>query len=154
PSSRPMLAQVARLPLIDADVVGTVSGSPAFFEQSLKAGIPFAPARGEWWDLPGPVRDHLAGLAPRDRHAMRAAAEQYHLRGELWPAVELLLASGDAAEAAVVMGTTPPDLEETLDTMELHARFEQLPDDAVDDHPEVLVLLARRLGHTSLWAVC
>ena len=154
PRCRPLLAQVARLPLLDAVIVALVSGDTGFFERALKAGIPFAPQRGHWWDLPGPVRDHLATLSPRDPQTMRTVAQEYRRRGELGPALELLLASGDAAGAAAVLAETSPEVEETLDTMELRARFEQLPDKAVDDHPAVLVLLARRLGHAAKYSLC
>ncbi len=154
PSGRPLLAQIARLPLLDADLVAVVARDEEFFDRARQVGLPFAPARGQWWDLPGPVRDYLAGLAPRDADTMLAAAEEYRRRGELWSALELLLASGEAKEAASVMATIPPAVEETLDTMELRARFEQFPDPAVDDHPEILVLLARRLGHAGLYSLC
>jgi DNA-binding SARP family transcriptional activator/ATP/maltotriose-dependent transcriptional regulator MalT len=154
PGCRPGLAQLARLPLLDAELVGVVSGDDGLFERALRAGIPFAPARGQWWDLPGPVRDHLAMFSSVDREAMRRAAREYRRRGELDPALELLLASGDAGEAAAALAATPPGAEEALDTLELHARFDQLPAGAVDAHPEVLLLVARRLGHAGRYALC
>ena len=90
-------------------MVDTVSGHPSartkgLFERALKAGIPFTPAQAPWWDLAGPVRDYLAALAPVRMDAMSRAAEVYRSRGELGPAFELLLASGDANQAAAVLG--------------------------------------------------
>jgi DNA-binding SARP family transcriptional activator/ATP/maltotriose-dependent transcriptional regulator MalT len=154
PGCRPWLAQVARLPLVDASLVGLVSGDEELFERALRAGIPFTPARGPWWDLPGPVRDHLALFSPVSRDAMRGAAQEYQRRGELGPALELLLASGDAGEAAALLAATPTQSEDAIDTLELRARFDQLPQEAVDAHPGVLLLVARRLGHAGKYSLC
>ena len=111
PGVRSDLGQIGRLPLLDAEVVDAVSGDPLategrLFERALKAGIPFTPAQAPWWDLAGPVRDYLAALAPVRIDAMSRAAEVYRSRGELGPAFELLLASGDANQAAAVLGAT------------------------------------------------
>ena len=107
PACRPPLAQVARLPLLDAELVGIVGGHEGFFERAFSAGIPFTPGHGPWWDLAGPVRDHLAALSPVNSDAMAKAAEAYRARGEPGPAFDLLLASGDPNEAAAVLAATP-----------------------------------------------
>ncbi len=152
--AREPLAQVARLPLLDPGLVAVVTGDEGFFDQALAAGIPFAPARGGWWDLPGPVRDHLATLAPVVRETMRLAAHEYRSRGELGPALELLVATDDHGNAAALLAATPPGSEDALDTIELGARFDQLSREAVDAHPAVLVLIARRFGHAGRYALC
>ena len=144
PASRPLLAQVARLPLLDAELVDLAAGEDGFFERSLSAGIPFTPARGPWWDLPGPVRDYLATFSPLSADAMRKAAQEYGRRGELGWALQLLLASGDAGQAAAMLAATPPEVVETMDALELRAVFDQLPSEVVDAHPNVL--LAGRPG--------
>jgi DNA-binding SARP family transcriptional activator len=154
PDAAPVLAQVARLPLLDAALVDAVAGEAGFFERALRAGIPFAPARGDWWELAGPVRDHLARLAAPQAEAMRAAADVYRSRGELGAAVELLLATDDAAEAAALLAAVPPDAEDGLDTLELGAYFDRLGREAIDAHPGVLLLVARRFGHTGKYAYC
>jgi DNA-binding SARP family transcriptional activator len=143
PSSRRGLAQVARLPLLDAGLVDLAAGEEGFFERSLSAGIPYTPARGPWWDLPGPVRDYLATFSPLSADAMRLAAKEYGRRGELEWALQLLLASGDAGEAASMLAATPPEVVETMDALELGAVFDQLPSEAVDAHPNVLLVVAR-----------
>lgn len=152
--ARPLLAQVARLPLLDAELVGVASGEAGLFERALKAGIPFNPARGRWWDLPGPVRDHLALLAPADPAAMRRAAHEYRRRSELGPALELLLSTGNPGEAAALLAGTPPHAEDTIDTLEMGAFFDELPEETVDVHPGVLLLVARRFGHASRYEFC
>ncbi len=152
PARNAVLAQLARLPLLEPGLVDMMAAEEGFFRLGLKAGIPFTPIRGPWWELPGPVRDHLITLAPSSQDGMRMAASEYRRRGELGHAMDLLLASGDAEAAAAVAAGTSPDVEETLDIYELQARFEQLPPQAVDEHPELLVLMARRLGYASIWA--
>jgi DNA-binding SARP family transcriptional activator/ATP/maltotriose-dependent transcriptional regulator MalT len=154
PACQSSLAQVAHLPLLDADLAAIVSGDERFFAQALKAGIPFAPAQGPWWDLPGPVRDHLAALSPVSKDAMARAAEAYRRRGEPGAAFDLCLASGDPGQAAAVLAATPGAEEDASDTLTLRARFDQLPPQAVDAHPGVLVLLARRLGHSGKYSLC
>ena len=71
PRSAPLLAQVARLPLLDSEIVAAATGEQGLFQRGLHAGLPFAPKRGSWWDLPGPVRDHLMSLAPVEASSMR-----------------------------------------------------------------------------------
>ena len=101
-----------------------------------------------------PVRDHLAALAPERMDAMARAAQAYRRRGEPGPAFELLLASGNAVEAAAVLASTPGAEEDATETLELRARFDQLPPEAVEAHPGVLVLVARRLGHAGKYSLC
>ncbi|HTV11006.1 MAG TPA: BTAD domain-containing putative transcriptional regulator [Acidimicrobiales bacterium] len=138
----PRLAQLARLPLLDADVVGAASGDVTFFERALKAGVPFAPSRGAWWDMPGPVRDYLAALAPLDPEAVRQAAQAYSRRDELGAALQLLLACGDADAAAVLLAKTSPEAAEAMDVSEVRAVFDQLPRQALDAHPHALLVVA------------
>jgi ATP/maltotriose-dependent transcriptional regulator MalT len=74
---------------------------------------------------------------------MRRAAAEYGRRGELGWALQLLLASGDAGEAAAMLAGTPPEVVETVDALELRALFDQLPSEVVDVYPNVLLLVAR-----------
>jgi DNA-binding SARP family transcriptional activator len=154
PDSVAVLAQLARLPLLDTALVGAVAGDDGFFERALRAGIPFTATRGEWWELAGPVRDHLARLAPAKTEAMRVAADVYLSRGELGAAVDLLLATDDAPAAAAVLAAVPPAAEDDLDTLELGAYFDRLGRKAIDAHPGVLLLVARRFGHSGKYAQC
>lgn len=142
PESRPLLAQIARLPLLDAEVVGAATGYDNFFQRALAAGIPFTPSVPSWWDLPGPVRDFLATLAPMDCEAVRAAARAYHRRQQIGPALQLLLAAGDAREAIELLAGTPLEEAERLDLSELRAVFDQLPPQITSAYPQVLLVLA------------
>jgi DNA-binding SARP family transcriptional activator len=146
PARWPLLSQVARFPLLDSALVHRATGDESLFEEALSAGIPFAPARGQWWELPGPVRDHLATYGALDLTSICTTAHEYHRRGELRAALEMLLASGQPAEAAALLAATTPEAAEALDAFEVPALFDQLPDEAVDAHPVALVLVARLLG--------
>ena len=137
-----LLAQVARLPLLDQEVVGLATGDSSFFERALTAGIPFTPSHGAWWDLPGPVRDYLTTLAPVDAAAAHRAASEYSRRDELGSALQLLLSSGDPDAAAALLAATNPEAAEAMDVAEVRAIFDQLPDEVVDARPNVLLLLA------------
>lgn len=145
PEHRSSLAQVARLPLLDHEVVDEATGVPGFFDKALAAGVPFSPAGGTWWDLVGPVRDYMATFAPPSAGAMRRAADLYRSRGELGAALALLLASGNEPEAARVLAATTPEDAESMDGLELQAIFDQLPSEVVDANPKILLLVAR--GH-------
>lgn len=137
------LAQVARLPVLDREVVDAAAGSAGFFDRALAAGIPFAPTGAGWLDLPGPVRDHLASLAPVEPEALRAAADAYRRRGELGSSLQLLLAVGDEVGAAAVLASTDLEAIEALELLELRAVVEALGPEAFAQHPDVLLIAAR-----------
>ncbi|HTW06420.1 MAG TPA: BTAD domain-containing putative transcriptional regulator [Acidimicrobiales bacterium] len=145
PGSWPQLAQVARLPLLDSQVADVVAGKAGFFEAAVRAGVPFTPGRPPWWDLPGPVREHLSTLAPADVGAMLAGAVDYRQRGQLGAAVHLLLLSGKAEEAASFLTGTALEDTEAMDGLELQSIFDQLAPAVVDANPRVLMVVAR--GH-------
>ena len=143
PAARPLLAQVARLPVLDAEVVDAAVAEPGFYERALAKGLPFTPARAPWLELPGPVRDYLATLAPVQPEALVRAAKAFEERGEVGPALQLLLASGQPGEAAALLAATPFEMIEAIDILELRAVFDQLPAEEVDGNPDVLLVLAR-----------
>ena len=142
-TERRLLAQVARLPLIDAPLVDTATGVNGYFGRALAAGIPFTPGGDEWRDLPGPVRDYLVTFDAPDPVVLRRAAAEYTRRGELGSALQLLLASGDAHAAAKLLADGPPASIDTMDLLELQAVVDRLPAEAVEAHPNLLLHFAR-----------
>jgi DNA-binding SARP family transcriptional activator len=144
------LAQVARLPLISPAVVAAATGADGLFERAIGAGLPLVRTSDEWWDLPGPVRDHLASLAPPDAQVLRGAAEEYARRGHLSSALELLVASDDAGSAAQLLARAPLSAVDALDVAELTAVADLLPADAIDDNPTVLLHLAMSYDRAAL----
>jgi len=145
PGDRPLLAQLAHLPLLDEELVDQAVGRAGFFHQCTLAGLPFTPAREQWLELPGPVSEHLATLSPPDGEVIKRAARQYSLRGELGLALELLLACKQPEEAAALLASASPGTIEHLDAPELDAICEQLTKEAVEAHPEVLLVAGRAL---------
>jgi ATP/maltotriose-dependent transcriptional regulator MalT len=142
-AERRLLAQVGRLPLLDASVVDAATGIEGYFGRALAAGIPFAPGQDGWWDLPGPVRDHLATLGAPAPAVLRRAAGEYGRRGQLGAALQLLLASGDDAAAAGLLSDGELASIEALDAIEIQSVVDRLPADAVEAHPNLLLHFAR-----------
>lgn len=142
---RATVAQLARLPLVDAELATVASGDTTFFDRTMAIGIPWTPRTDGWWELPGPVQDHLATLAPPDAAVLELMASTYAVRGELSTALSLLVSHGYDASAAELLATADPARLYALDVSELSSFVERLPRAAVDSHPMVLVHLARHL---------
>lgn len=147
---RRLLAQVGRLPLLDAPVVDAATGSEGFFARALAVGLPFTPGHDEWWDLPGPVRDYLTTLGAQDPVVLRRAAEEYGRRGETSAALQLLLASGDATAAARLLSEGALTFIEALDVLEIQAVVDRLPVAAVESYPNILLHFARSCETASM----
>jgi DNA-binding SARP family transcriptional activator len=147
---RRLLARLAPLPLIDADVATAVSGEEGFFDEVGALGLPLAPEPGGWWSLPGAVRDHLATLAPADPDSRRRAAEVYERRGQLGPALQLLLGAEDGQAAAALLAGADPRHVDALDTLELLSVIDRIPGRLLDRHPFALVHAARSCGFSAL----
>ena len=138
------LAQVARLPLLNADVVDAAV-EQGFFDRVLAAGAPLYATDDGWWDLSGPVREFLASLAGPDPDALRRAASSYRDLGLVTAALDLLFAAGDDDAAAAMLSSGDLSAIDAMDVREYRAAVERLSDAAVRTHPMVLVLLARFL---------
>ncbi len=141
-AERQLLAQVGRLPLIDAPTVNTATEIEGYFRRALAAGIPFTPGQDDWWDLPGPVRDYLATLRAPDPAVLRRAAGEYARRGQLGAALQLMLAFGDAGSAAGMLAEGSPAAIEALDVREFQAVIDRLPAAAIEEHPALLMHFA------------
>jgi len=136
------LAQLGRLPLLGPEVVDRAARIPGLFGRALAAGLPLVRSGDTWWDLPGPVRDHLASLAGPDPAVLRRAAEGYVAAGLLAPALELLVAAGEPGAAAELLASAPLAAIDALDLRELQAVVDMLPPAAIDANPVVLIHLA------------
>ena len=142
PDERRLLAQVGRLPLLDAPSVDAAAGIEGYFARALAAGIPFTPGQDGWWDLPGPVRDYLASLRAPDSAVLRRAAGEYARRDQLGAALQLLLAFDDAGSAAGLLAEGSPAAIEALDVREFQAVIDRLPSAAIGQHPKLLLYFA------------
>jgi len=147
---RSLVAQVARLPFVSPALVDESTGIDGFLDRLLDVGVPLAPGGGAWWEIPGPVRDHLSSLAPPDAKVLGRAAGAYELRGELGAALQLLLGVGDDEAAASLLESAAPAVLDGLDALELQAVVAELGTAAVEAHPMVLVHLARGLNAATM----
>ena len=148
---RAVLAQVARLPLVDRGIVDAAAGQAGLFDRALAAGVPFTLTRDGWSDLPGPVRDLLAALAPAEGAVLRRAAEEYRRRGELAAALDLLVRHGFDDEAAGLLEAAPMSDVEALDALELRALVDRMSAEALEAHPVALLHFARCCGMVALF---
>lgn len=137
------LAQIGRLPLIDAQVADAVAEEVGFFARAVAAGVPFVSSGGRWWDLPGPVRDVLVGLAPPRRDALRRVAEVYRAAKEFGAALQLLASHGFDEEAAAMIADEETAEIEAVDITLLRAVMDEVSEAALVAHPMALVQLAR-----------
>jgi DNA-binding SARP family transcriptional activator len=142
---RLLLAQVGRLPLLDARLVDAATGIEGYFARALAAGIPFTPGQSQWWDLPGPVCDYLVTFAAPDPAVLRRAAAEYSRRGQLGAALQLLLAAGEAPAAAELLAHGNLAAIEALDVLEFQAAVDRLPAEAIEAHPALLLHFAMSL---------
>jgi ATP/maltotriose-dependent transcriptional regulator MalT len=149
-SERTALASIAPLPLLDRQVLAAVTGDDGFFDRAVSLGLPLSPARGGWWQLPGPVRDHLASLGDPDLPSLLQAAACYERRGELGTALQMLLAGGAAEATARLLAGADPKRTEAIDALELLAVTVRIPDDVLDRHPRALFLVARACAVAAL----
>jgi ATP/maltotriose-dependent transcriptional regulator MalT len=142
---RPVLARIAPLPLLDEHLLGSVTGDPNFLERAMSLGLPLTPAGSGWWELSGPVRDHLASLGPADAESLVRAAHHYATRGRLGSALELLLAEGEDEAAALLLADADLRAIE-IDVLELFAYYERLPDPVRSRYPWATFAVARACG--------
>jgi ATP/maltotriose-dependent transcriptional regulator MalT/DNA-binding SARP family transcriptional activator len=150
PVGRVGLAQLARLPLLNREVVDGALGE-GFFDRALAVGVPLSPGDDGWWELAGPVREFLETLGPPDASSMRRAAAYYRDQGRLTAALDLLIASGDDRSAAELLTTGDLGAIDQLDVREYRAAVARLSERAVESTPMVLVLLARFLDAAGLF---
>jgi ATP/maltotriose-dependent transcriptional regulator MalT len=128
---------------LDPELATEATGVPGLFAPAAAAGLPFTPSDHGGWDLPGPVRDLLSRCAAPERAVVQRASKVYLERGELGPAVRVLLLAGETdATAALVSGFSAQQAS-TLDVQELDAIVKSLPEAALAAHPRLLVHLAR-----------
>lgn len=148
---RTALASIASLSLLDQGVLGVVTGDDRFFDRAMSLGLPMSPARGGWWRLPGPARDHLATLGSPDTAALVRAARYYDRHGELGTALQMLLVTGEAEEAARLLAAADSRSADALDALELVAVIGRIPGEVLDRHPWTLFHAARACGIASLF---
>ena len=147
---RSVLARLAPLPLVDPELLAQVTGIDCFFDRAVASGLPLAGAGGGWWQLPGPVRDHLATLGSSDPGSLTLAADYYVERGEIATALQLLLGAGESEHTAELLAEADPRRLESIDALELLAVMGRIPDEVLERHPRAMFQVARACAITAL----
>jgi LuxR family transcriptional regulator, maltose regulon positive regulatory protein len=146
---RGLVGQLGRLPLLDRALLADLSGDQDFLDRALAWGLPLTEDSDGWWELPGPVRDHLTAATTLNPDVLRTAARHYERRGRLGTALQMLLAAGESDAAASLVGEADPSRLEQLDPLELVTAMDRVPRDVLDHHPAALLALARTLQKTT-----
>lgn len=145
-SDATQFAQLGILPLLNRELVDLVTGAEGFFDRALASGLPLSPAESGWWELPGPVREHLRRLGAPDPLVLRRAAGFYESHGELGVALQMLLSSGEAEAAARLLAESEPWVVDKIDALELLSVIDRIPDDVLEQFPRAMLTVARCCG--------
>jgi DNA-binding SARP family transcriptional activator len=140
---RPRLALLAPLPLLDRELLGTVTGEAGFFDRAVALGLPLTATGNGWYELPGPVRDHLAELGGVDPGALGGAAAYYERRGQLTAALQMLLGAGQIEAAASLLAEAAPGQIERIEVLELLSVIDRIPEAVLDQFPAVMLHAVR-----------
>jgi DNA-binding SARP family transcriptional activator len=144
------LAAVATLPLLDREILAVVTDDAGFFDRALALGLPLTRANGDWWQLPGPVRDHLRTLGDPDPEALARAAARYEQREELGAALQLLLGVGEMAAAARLLAQADSEGIEAVDVLELLSVLDRIPPTVLARFPGAMLQVARACHSAAL----
>ncbi|HUA49137.1 MAG TPA: BTAD domain-containing putative transcriptional regulator [Solirubrobacteraceae bacterium] len=140
---RARLALLAPLPLLDRELLATVTGEDGFLDRAAALGLPLTATTNGWYELPGPVRDHLAELGAVDPAALGRAAEHYQRRGQLTPALQMLLGASEVEAAARLLAEAEPREIERIEVLELLSVIDRIPDAVLDRFPAVMLHAVR-----------
>ncbi len=140
--ARSAVQQLAHLPLLNDAVVTRATGQPGLLAAIGRAGLPLQGGDG-WYQLIGPVQDLLAARAPAEGPVLTGAAAAYAEHGRLDLAASLLIDTRQPREAARLLAAMSPQEAERLGLDELSALIARLPSASLDDHPRLLLHLAR-----------
>ncbi len=140
---RQALIEIARFGTVDPPAVAEALDRPGIVDRLIAAGIPFSPAAGGGWEVPGPVGEYLASLGAVSGQSARRLAQAYLARGRPNAALAAVLASGDLAEVGRFLAGLTVEQGYQLDYVDIAGSIDLLPDGVLDDHPRALVHFAR-----------
>ncbi|MGD0699097.1 MAG: BTAD domain-containing putative transcriptional regulator [Trebonia sp.] len=140
---RSAVIDVAHLPLLRERIVARATGLPGLLAVISQAGLPLQESADGWFRLIDPVRHLLVARAPAETGVLTAAAAAYAEEGRPDLAAGLLIGAGRASDAAALLAAMNPPEAERLGLDELSQLAAQLPAGAVDQHPRILLHIAR-----------
>jgi DNA-binding SARP family transcriptional activator len=134
-TTRRALSSLARLPLLDSEIVEHIGG-PAAPAALVEVGLPLQRV-GRWSAIPDAIRESLRG-GPLEPSVARWVASHYAEVGEVATAISLLSSEGQAeAIAELLAGLHWGQLEEVgLGTLRL---LLDMISDHLDEHPRALL---------------
>ena len=141
--SQQSIVQLAHLPRLSPAIAEAVSGDRRLLDRAAASGLPLSVRADGWWELPGPVREHLQRIAPLEARAASAAAGVYARTGELTEALHLLVRAGEVEQAAALLAGISPQQADDLGYLELKTLIDSLASETVERHPRALLHLAR-----------
>jgi ATP/maltotriose-dependent transcriptional regulator MalT len=149
---RRLFARIAAPPLLDAELLGALTGEPQFLQRALAWGLPLYRTERGWWLVPDPVREHLAALGPPDSSVLVTAASHYARNGAFGAALRTLLGARQPEAAAQLLDDADPWVIDTVDAMELLSAIDELPDETIDRHARGILKVARCLAGSWMMA--
>ncbi len=137
-AGEPRLADLAVLPLVDANVA-TIIGGPGLLAAAFSAGL-LAPHLVDWYVVPDPIREAIDSRILGDSIMRLKISDHYRARGELSAAIAMLQqdASERQALATMIASTHWTELE-TLDPVDLTTIVDSFPHDVIATCPQLLV---------------
>jgi LuxR family transcriptional regulator, maltose regulon positive regulatory protein len=142
-SARSAVIQVAHLPLLHERIVERATGIAGLLGIVSHAGLPVQESDDGWFELIDPVQHLLVARAPAASGVLTAAAAAYAEEGRPDLAAGLLIGAGRASDAAVLLSAMSPQEAERLGLDELTELAGRLPADVLDEHPRILLHIAR-----------
>jgi len=141
--ARSAVVQVAHLPLLRERIVERATGIAGLLAVISHAGLPLHESDDGWAELIGPVQHLLTARAPAATGTLTAAAAAYAEEGRSDLAVGLLIGAGRASDAAALLAEMSPQETERLGLDELTGLAGRLPAAVLDEHPRILLHIAR-----------
>jgi DNA-binding SARP family transcriptional activator len=142
-AARSAVIQVAHLPLLREAVVARATGIADLLAVVSRAGLPLHESADGWFEFIGPVQQMLVARAPATTGVLTAAAAAYAEEGRPDLAVGLLIGAGRARDAAALLAAMTPREAERLGLDELSGLAGRLPAAVLDEHPRILLHIAR-----------
>ena len=140
---RSAVIQVAHLPLLRERIVARATGIADLLAVVRQAGLPLHESDEGWFEFIGPVQHLLVARAPVATGVLTEAAAAYAEEGRPDLAVGLLIGAGRASDAAALLAAMSPWEAERLGLDELNELAGRLPSDVLDEHPRILLHIAR-----------
>jgi DNA-binding SARP family transcriptional activator len=141
--ARSAVVGVAHLPLLRERIVERATGVPGLLAVISHAGLPLQESADGWFKLIDPVRHLLVARAPAETGVLTAAAAAYAEEGRPDLAAGLLIGAGRAVDAAALLAAMSPQEAERLGLDELTQLAGRLPAAVLDQHPRILLHIAR-----------